>query len=388
MKYRVLKCLGGFTAGLGAGSVLHAQEMREMYATYGADAEYPEISGSTHLAGGVLTKELWRANFKKRTEKGFKFNDAVQPGIDNQVGGPWDAGCVAGDEESYYVFKDLYNPILTAKHGWSEGTAQPQDMNPDSIRGGNLNSQYVINVRIRSSRNFQEHRYYPVVRRGEREEINWYVKHACRNLSTPFQGKWVDLPSLSLREIEEHVSKGLIGAKPSSPFVVSAGASRDWPVGRGAHISKSKDILVWANDCDHLKVISTLRGGNLALCFNRWSMANIDLESAFHRLGKHYSYHRSLGFLGPSLANVGTAMRITVVGKFPNASQHPDFPAFLERHRLTQNPSATGGVTEISNSARWGQPETALVQNMIDSLEKLIDYEKQLENKVKVARLV
>eukprot|EP01059_Diplonema_ambulator_P009507 TRINITY_DN19404_c0_g1_i1.p1 TRINITY_DN19404_c0_g1~~TRINITY_DN19404_c0_g1_i1.p1 ORF type:complete len:401 (+),score=56.86 TRINITY_DN19404_c0_g1_i1:35-1204(+) len=389
MRRGIAKCLTGFIAGAGLGTAASAtaEELRSSYPVYSADDEYPDLSGSTHLMGGVLDRALWKANYHKMTHKGFTFNDAIQAGVDNQIAKPEDPGCVAGDEESFFVFKDLYNPIIRAKHGWNLDGEQTQDLNPDKIRGGNLDSKYVINVRVRASRNFLNHRFAPNIRRGEREEICWGVKHACSTMSSPFQGKWVELGKLCQKDVEEHVSEGLVAGKPTSPFLLSAGVGRDWPMGRAAHISRNKDLLVWANDSDHMKVIATQKGGNLLACYSRWCMAHIDLEAGLAGVGKRFANNRTLGYLGPSLSNLGTGMRVSVVAKLPLVSSHPGFNSFLTSRSLAKNPSPAGGSVEIYNTNRLGVTEVATVQNVIDAMEQLIAYEKVLASGKKIANL-
>lgn len=48
-------------------------------------------------------------------------------------------GCVAGDEESYDVFKELFDPIIEDRHGgYKPGDEHKTDLNPDNlqVRGG------------------------------------------------------------------------------------------------------------------------------------------------------------------------------------------------------------------------------------------------------------
>lgn len=44
-------------------------------------------------------------------------------------------GCVAGDEESYEVFKDLFDPIISDRHGGYKPTDKhPTDMNFENLK--------------------------------------------------------------------------------------------------------------------------------------------------------------------------------------------------------------------------------------------------------------
>lgn len=52
-----------------------------------------------------------------RTSTGFTIDQAIQTGIDNP-GHPFimTVGCVAGDEESYEIFAELFDPVIEARH--------------------------------------------------------------------------------------------------------------------------------------------------------------------------------------------------------------------------------------------------------------------------------
>lgn len=44
-------------------------------------------------------------------------------------------GCVAGDEESYEVFKDLFDPIISDRHGGYKPTDKHQtDLNWENLK--------------------------------------------------------------------------------------------------------------------------------------------------------------------------------------------------------------------------------------------------------------
>ena len=44
-------------------------------------------------------------------------------------------GCVAGDEESYDVFKELFDPIIEDRHGGYKPTDEHKtDLNPDNLQ--------------------------------------------------------------------------------------------------------------------------------------------------------------------------------------------------------------------------------------------------------------
>uniref|UniRef100_A0A4W5RG08 Creatine kinase M-type n=1 Tax=Hucho hucho TaxID=62062 RepID=A0A4W5RG08_9TELE len=69
------------------------------------EKEYSDLTKHNNHMAKVLTKDI------------FTQDDVIQIGIDNP-GHPFimTVGCMAGDEESYKVFKDLLDPIISDHH--------------------------------------------------------------------------------------------------------------------------------------------------------------------------------------------------------------------------------------------------------------------------------
>ena len=66
-------------------------------------------------------------------------------------------GAVAGDEESYDVFKDLFDPIIEERHGgYQPSDEHKTDLNPDNLQGGNdLDPNYVLSSLVRTGRSIR-----------------------------------------------------------------------------------------------------------------------------------------------------------------------------------------------------------------------------------------
>ncbi|XP_011847180.1 PREDICTED: creatine kinase B-type [Mandrillus leucophaeus] len=105
-----------------------------------AEDEFPDLSAHNNHMAKVLTPELYAELRAKSTPSGFTLDDVIQTGVDNP-GHPYimTVGCVAGDEESYDVFKDLFDPIIEDRHGgYKPSDEHKTDLNPDNlqVRGG------------------------------------------------------------------------------------------------------------------------------------------------------------------------------------------------------------------------------------------------------------
>ena len=79
---------------------------------------YPDLSKHNNWMSRVLTKEMYERMIVLKTKNGITFNDVIQTGVDNP-GHPFimTVGCVAGDEESYEVFKEFFDRVIEKRHG-------------------------------------------------------------------------------------------------------------------------------------------------------------------------------------------------------------------------------------------------------------------------------
>ena len=98
-------------------------------------------------------------------------------------------------------------------------------------------------------------------------------------------------------------------------------------------------------------------------------------------------WNEHLGYVLTCPSNLGTGLRAGVHIKLPLLSVHPKFGEVLSKLRLQKR--GTGGVDtestdatfDISNLDRIGYSEVKLVQNVIDGINTLVQFEKALEQK-------
>lgn len=58
-------------------------------------------------------------------------------------------GCVAGDEESYEVFKDLFDPVISDRHGGYKATDKHKtDLNFENLKVQNRNNKSTVSLTI------------------------------------------------------------------------------------------------------------------------------------------------------------------------------------------------------------------------------------------------
>merc|ERR1719172_174264 len=76
----------------------------------------------------VKNPNVYKALKDKKTSTGVTLADCMKTGVGNP-GHPHikTVGLVAGDEESYQVFKELFDPVTAARQGYdhTQGTSRP-----------------------------------------------------------------------------------------------------------------------------------------------------------------------------------------------------------------------------------------------------------------------
>ncbi|KAM6201906.1 LOW QUALITY PROTEIN: creatine kinase B-type [Rhynchocyon petersi] len=390
-----------------------------------AEDEYPDLSCHNNHMAKVLTPELYAELRSKSTSSGFTLDDVIQTGVDNP-GHPFimTVGCVAGDEESYEVFKDLLDPIIEDRHGgYKPSDEHKTDLNADNLqvgagggrvqvrgrgRGGrwgpgrepasssrsaplrsqggeDLDPNYVLSSRVRTGRSIRGFCLPPHCSRGERRAIEKLAVEALASLDGDLSGRYYALKSMTEAEQQQLIDDHFLFDKPVSPLLLASGMARDWPDARGIWHNDNKTFLVWVNEEDHLRVISMQKGGNMKEVFARFCNGLSQIETLFKAKNYEFMWNPHLGYILTCPSNLGTGLRAGVHIKLPHLGQHEKFPEVLRRLRLQKrgtggvDTAAVGGVFDVSNADRLGFSEVELVQMVVDGVKLLIRMEQRLE---------
>ncbi|KAI5767713.1 CKB protein [Gulo gulo luscus] len=353
-----------------------------------AEDEFPDLSGHNNHMAKVLTPELYADLRAKSTPSGFTLDDVIQTGVDNP-GHPYimTVGCVAGDEESYDVFKELFDPIIEDRHGgYKPGDEHKTDLNPDNLQGGDdLDPNYVLSSRVRTGRSIRGFCLPPHCSRGERRAIEKLAVEALSSLDGDLAGRYYALKSMTEAEQQQLIDDHFLFDKPVSPLLLASGMARDWPDARGIWHNDNKTFLVWINEEDHLRVISMQKGGNMKEVFTRFCNGLTQIETLFKSKNYEFMWNPHLGYILTCPSNLGTGLRAGVHIKLPHLGKHEKFPEVLKRLRLQKrgtggvDTAAVGGVFDVSNADRLGFSEVELVQMVVDGVKLLIEMEQRLE---------
>lgn len=353
-----------------------------------ADDDFPDLTKHNNWMSRCLTKEMYGKLHGKVTPNGVTLENVIQTGVDNP-GHPFimTVGAVAGDEESYDVFSEFLDPVIEARHnGYTKDQKHVTNLNPDELKGGELDPKYVFSSRVRTGRSIRGFRLPPVCSRGERRAVEEIAKKALAKLEGEFKGKYYPLGTMSEADQDQLIADGFLFDKPVSPLLLSAGMARDWPDARGIWHNDEKNFLVWVNEEDHYRVISMEKTGNMKEVFRRFCEGLNKVESHIKDDGYEFMWNDHLGFVLTCPSNLGTGLRGGVHVKLEKLSVDVErFDAILKKLRLQKrgtggvDTASKGGVFDISNADRLGFSEVALVQGVVDGVNLLVEMEKALE---------
>merc|ERR1712107_929820 len=241
----------------GSGSKVHAE---------GSAPPFPHIRSTHSLVAKHVTPDKWaKLGGLKTKTSGFTLGQAIACAVqfDDQH-----CGIYAGDQDSYEIFADVFDPIIEEYHGLPKGFAHKSDMDADKIRGNVDSRAPVHSVRIRVGRSIEGFGLSPGITRDQRTTMEKMVANAFSKLQGDLSGKYFPLLGMDekdrLQLVDDH-SLFISGDKN----LIAAGMERDWPEGRGIFHMLPKTFLVWVNEEDQLRIISMEKGGDVKGVFSR-----------------------------------------------------------------------------------------------------------------------
>ena len=352
-----------------------------------ANANYPELSEHNNYMAKCLNRAMYSKLFSLSTKSGFTIDHVIQTGVDNP-GHPFivTVGCVAGDEESYELFSDLFDPVIESRHnGYMKCSKHISDVDYSKLVGGELDPHYVLSSRVRTGRNIRGYSLPPHCTREERRGVEKIVTGILSEFSGDFQGKYLPLKDMTEDEQKQLIDDHFLFDKPVSPLLLSSRMARDWPDARGIWHNEAKNLLVWVNEEDHTRIISMEKGGNIGQVFARFCEGLTKFEYGLSVRNQALMWNDHLGFILTCPSNLGTGLRASVHVKLPYLCQVSIFEDILlsihlQKRRLGGvDKESIDGVFDISNLDRLGVSEVQLVQLLIDGVQLLIQMEIKLE---------
>jgi hypothetical protein len=207
------------------------------------------LSLLTRYLDSALEAELC----ERVTPGGVRLADVIRSGLchpDSAV------GIYAPDSQSYAVFRELFDPVL--QNFQAPARPQLQDL-------ACLNPAAVVSTRIRVARNLAGHAFTGGMSRPERLGVEAKIVRACGALALLFPGWIKEISDIPSGRLDALVLRRLAFG-PQDKFMAAAHIFADWPIGRSVFNTRRKQLTVWINEEDHLRVSVVMPGACVYAC--------------------------------------------------------------------------------------------------------------------------
>eukprot|EP01060_Flectonema_neradi_P031070 TRINITY_DN462_c0_g4_i1.p1 TRINITY_DN462_c0_g4~~TRINITY_DN462_c0_g4_i1.p1 ORF type:complete len:481 (+),score=120.04 TRINITY_DN462_c0_g4_i1:85-1443(+) len=376
----------------------------EKNATFPADFtpdEMPDLTKHSNFMAEFLVKnpDVYQKYKDAKTPGGVTLAKCIKTGVDNP-GHPMikTCGIVAGDEESFSVFADLFEPIISARHnGYPRNAVHPTDMDINNVDNTKIDpsGKYVLTSRVRTGRSVRGIKLPPAIGFDERRELERVCVKGLLNLKGNLKGDYFPLHGsmsyapkiggMSEAKEDDLRKAGNLFQEPDSTLLLASGMGRHWPDARGIYHNDAKNFFVWVGEEDHLRIVSMQKGDNIKEVFSRFTSACEGVQKVLKSEGYDFMHNKHLGYILTCPSNLGTGLRAGQMLQIPKISARKDFKDICKKMGLQARGAAgvdsasVGGKWDISNADRLGKSEVQLVNIMIRGNSKIVRWEKMLE---------
>jgi len=292
-------------------------------------------------------------------------------------------GIYASEPAAYSTFDELFDPIIKDYHKVEGEIAHPNTnwgkLSDTSINDFNKDGDSVISTRIRVARSIKGFPFNSKMTKQDYLRLEATVRKALNDIGGTLAGQYISLDEMSPEVHEKLVSEHLMFGE-CDKYLKDAGACRHWPSGRGVFLSEDRNLVIWVNEEDHLRIISLQKGGDLRRVYSR-------LVEAVRYLEKYIHFERSekLGYLTFCPSNLGTTLRASVHMRLPKLAKKGGLSVIAKKWNIQvrgtggEHTAVTDGIVDLSNTRRLGITEIAAVQEMYTGVAQIINMENQLE---------
>merc|ERR1711962_1695255 len=182
-------CHQPFSSGLFADALFFACGLQQLQSL--KMSEFPTIKSEHSLVAKHVTKEKWEKLGELKTDTtGFTLAKAIACAVefDDQH-----CGIYAGDKDSYEMFKDVFDPIITEYHGLPEDFSHTSDMDVSKIEGNINEKAPVKSTRIRVGRSIDGFGLSPGITKEQRIEVESLMKKAFAKMTGDLAGSYYPL---------------------------------------------------------------------------------------------------------------------------------------------------------------------------------------------------
>merc|ERR1719163_1905743 len=340
-------------------------------------------------------------------KSGVTLAHCMKTGVDNP-GHPHikTVGLVAGDEESYVTFKELFDPVISDRHGgYGPDGKQPTNLDISKLSNTDIDPElkYVLTTRVRTGRSIRGFKLPPVISFEDRRKLEALCVKALLKMKGDLKGDYFPLngsrsyppkpEGMSLEKEEELRKCGNLFQEPDSTLLLASGMARHWPDGRGVFHNEGKTLFVWFGEEDHLRIVSmqgqrsgpTPEGKDIRAVTARFMQACHEVQKVLKAEGYDFMHDEHLGWVLTCPSNLGTGLRAGTMVKLPQVSARPDWKKLIGVMGLQVrgtggvDTASTGGTWDVSNADRIGKGEVDLVNLLIEGAAQLVKWESMCD---------
>jgi len=263
--------------------------------------------------------------------------------------------------------------------------------------------KYVLTTRVRTGRSIRGFRLPPNIEFDQRRKLEALAVKGLLAMEGDLKGDYYPLhgshsygpkPDGMPEEKEEELRKmGNLFQEPDSTLLLASGMGRHWPDGRGVFHNEAKNLFVWLNEEDHLRIVSmqgsrdkpSHEGKQIKEVTARFIRACDEVQKVLKAEGSDFMHNETLGWVLTCPSNLGTGLRAGTMVTLAKLSARDDFKKLLGKMQLQArgtggvDSASSGGTWDISNADRMGKGEIELVNLLIEGAAQLVKWETALE---------
>jgi len=304
----------------------------------------------------------------------------------------------------YDHFSPLLDPVIRDYHHYPKDISIVQWHNWESE---NWNMQNIASevgessVRIRCSRNVEGFPMPAGMTKKQRIDFENLMIAVVHQLTEQkdLEGDYYSLTPGSPYEMPEGIFQTLVNEHimfqdmSADKYMQRSGIGKDWPTGRGVYISKNRDIIIWVNEEDHLRIISMGKGKETQDIFTKLKKTIDEVESL---LTHSFSHSTRYGYASSCPSNLGTGMRASIHMKLPIITQNGRNLELIKQigkglgldirgEKGEHSEVNRDGIVDVSPQTRLGTTEKEVVEHLYQGIATLyaIENSKILQSEYK-----
>lgn len=192
----------------------------------------------------------------RKTPYGKSFIHLISSGLHNPSS---EIGVYADGAKTYEdeLFGDFFSKIIHLYHGFDRTTQKhTENFDIDDIAVEDLNAHATdsckaLSVRVRYAFALDNFPFQSAMTREQRKDAESAICAALDNLPEVLHGTYESLENMSAERRQQLITEHFLSPTEEDPFLVNAGMTTDWPIGRGIYLSNDKTFFTLVNDEDN-----------------------------------------------------------------------------------------------------------------------------------------